>query len=61
MLVQSPGKFLCAIRNLVTKISKIRNITLIFQNFQKRKKNYKIHIHSEKSINSFNKKKGSVT
>ena len=34
-------------------ISKIRNLTLIFQNFQQRKKVEKIRVDLKKSINSF--------
>ena len=34
-------------------LSKIRNVTLTLKNFQKRKKKWKIHMDSEKLINSF--------
>ena len=40
-------------------VSKIRNVTFIFQNLQKLKKKIEnIHIDSEKSINSSGIKKG---
>ena len=56
---QSPRKFLCVIWNLDTKIniSKIRNVTFIFQNFQKQKKLKKFQWILKKPINSFEIKK----
>ena len=41
LVIQSPEKFLCVIRNFVIKRFKIRNVTFIFQNFKKKFKNVK--------------------
>ena len=60
LLVQSPENFLCVIWNLDTKkISKIRKVTIIFQNVEK--KIEKIVMDSKKSIDSFEMKKWLIT
>ena len=59
LLVRLPKKFLRMICNLGTKTFKIRIVTFIFsklKKIQKRKKNEKILMDPEKSINLFEMK-----
>ena len=56
-LVQLPGKFLCAIWNLVKKTSKIRKVRFTFENLQKISNKFFIRMVFGKLINSFKIKK----